>query len=78
MVRFFGNQIYYQQLGGETPLIHRFVLSNTTETPLNMNFQVTAPFKIVSTEAPPSAKIRRPQTSGNIILKPAKSLEVSE
>ena len=66
------------QLGGKTPLIHRFVLGNTTETPLTMRFEAKAPFKIISTEPPPSAKTSRSQASGNITIKPAKTLEVSE
>lgn len=67
---------YRQQLNGDTPLVHRFVLGNTTETPLTMRFDVQAPFKILSTEPPPSAKSTRSQSAGSIIIKPAKTLEV--
>ena len=67
-----------RQLRGETPLVHRFVLGNTTETPLTMRFEAKAPFKVVSTEPPPSAKATRTQPFGSITIKPAQTLEVSD
>jgi len=63
-------------LRGETPLVHRFVLGNTTETPLTMRFEAKAPFKVVSTEPPPSAKATRTQPFGSITIKPAQTLEL--
>ncbi|KAL9968187.1 hypothetical protein ACROYT_G026530 [Oculina patagonica] len=63
-------------LHGATPLVHRFVLGNTTETPLTMKFEAKAPFKIISTEPPPSAKTSKTQTPGSITVKPAKTLEL--
>lgn len=65
-----------QQLNGDTPLVHRFVLGNTTETPLTMQFDVRAPFKILSAEPPQSAKSKKSQSPGSITIKPAKTLEV--
>jgi len=63
-------------LHGATPLVHRFVLGNTTETPLTMRFDAKAPFKIMSTEPPPSAKTSRTQAPGSITVKPTKTLEL--
>lgn len=63
------------QLHGATPLVHRFVLGNTSETPLTMRFDAKAPFKIMSTEPPPSAS--RTQAPGSITVKPTKTIEVT-
>lgn len=63
-------------LNGDTPLVHRFVLGNTTETPLTMRFDVQAPFKILSAEPPQSAKSKKSQSPGSITIKPAKTLEL--
>ena len=65
------------QLHGAAPLVHRFVLGNTTETPLTMRFDAKAPFKIMSTEPTPSAKTSRTQVPGSITVKPNKTLEVT-
>ncbi|XP_015773213.1 PREDICTED: deleted in lung and esophageal cancer protein 1-like [Acropora digitifera] len=63
-------------LSGKTPLIHRFVLANTTETPLTMKFETKPPFQVVSAEPPPSAKASKSQTLGTIKIKPAKTVEL--
>lgn len=70
--------LFLHQLSGKTPLIHRFVLANTTETPLTMKFETKPPFQVVSAEPPPSAKASKSQTPGTIKIKPAKTVEVSE
>ena len=69
--------LHIHQLHAATPLVHRFVLGNTTETPLTMRFDVKAPFKIMSTEPPPSAKTSRTQALGSTTVKPTKTLEVT-
>lgn len=70
--------LFLHQLSGKTPLIHRFVLANTTETPLTMKFETKPPFQVVSAEPPPSAKASMSQIPGTIKIKPAKTVEVSE
>ncbi|XP_074623643.1 deleted in lung and esophageal cancer protein 1-like isoform X1 [Acropora palmata] len=63
-------------LSGKTPLIHRFVLANTTETPLTMKFETKPPFQVVSAEPPPTAKASKSQTPGTIKIKPTKTVEL--
>ena len=70
--------LFLHQLSGKTPLIHRFVLGNTTETPLTMKFETKPPFQVVSAEPPPSAKASKSQIPGTIEIKPTKTVEVSE
>ncbi|KAK3726413.1 hypothetical protein QZH41_019666, partial [Actinostola sp. cb2023] len=63
-------------LSGSAMKVHRFVLSNTTETPLSLGVAVGAPFKVISTEPPPSAKSTRSQANGLATIKPGKNIEV--
>ena len=65
------------QFGGERTKIHRFVLNNTTKTPLSLKVNVQAPFQLISTEPPPSAKSGRSLSADMVTVKPAKNLEVS-
>lgn len=63
-------------LVGIAPLVHRFVLCNTTETPLTMKFETKPPFQVMSAESPPSAKASRSQASGALTVKPAETIEL--
>ncbi|XP_031565846.1 deleted in lung and esophageal cancer protein 1-like [Actinia tenebrosa] len=63
-------------LNGDFTKIHRFILSNTSETPLALNIAVDAPFKVMSSEPPPSAKSTRSQANGLTIIKPGKNIQV--
>ncbi|EDO45789.1 predicted protein [Nematostella vectensis] len=63
-------------LKGDATKVHRFVMSNTTETPLNFRLEIPAPFRLVCTEPPPSAKSSRPVPGGLTTVKPGKNIEV--
>ena len=58
--------------------MHRFVLTNTTQTPLTVSFVVESPFEIFSSEQSSSEKSSHSQASGSVTVEPAKTLEVSE